>query len=204
MLNRFISKEVVVESRINIVLPLPVIQRMLPYALFQVLWKFRRRQIVPKEAYYGGYAYEFGDDRVQDASETFREWKSAKRMDKNNIAPYRFNAGYHNGYKECLKKDIQSIFSLKPCNFCSVTDRKAEAMAQLQEIKKEAQEVYAKFFENQDTLEKVTQEVERLWRGYDNFDAWVKKKIKRMRYESLEEKWRLGEGFLLMLWYMFQ
>ena len=99
---------------------------------------------------------------MQDASETFREWKSAKRMDKNNIAPYRFNAGYHNGYKECLKKDIQSIFSLKPCNFCSVTDRKAEAMAQLQEIKKEAQEVYAKFVENQDTLEKANQEVERL------------------------------------------
>ena len=64
--------------------------------------------------------------------------------------------------------------------------------------------MYAKFVENQDTLERVTQEVERMRRGYDDFDNWIKEKIERMRYESLEDKGRLGEGFLLMLRYMFQ
>ena len=60
------------------------------------------------------------------------------------------------------------------------------------------------FVENQDTLEMVTQEAERLRRGYDDFDTRIKEKIQRMRYESLEDKERLGEGFLLMLRYMFQ
>ena len=59
--------------------------------------------------------------------------------------------------------------------------------------------MYAKFVENQDILEKVIQEVERLRRGYDNLYTWVKVKIERMRYESLEYKGRSGEGFLLML-----
>ena len=59
--------------------------------------------------------------------------------------------------------------------------------------------MYIKFVENQDALEKATQEVERLRRGYDYFDTWVKEKIERMRYESLEDKGCLGEGFLLML-----
>ena len=39
---------------------------------------------------------------------------------------------------------------------------------------------------------------------YDDFDTWIKEKIKRMRYESLEDKGRLGEGFLMMLRNMFQ
>ena len=60
------------------------------------------------------------------------------------------------------------------------------------------------FVKNQDALEKLTQEVERLRRGYDDFDTCVKEKIERMRYEILEDKGRLGEGFLLMLRYMFQ
>ena len=77
-------------------------------------------------------------------------------------------------------------------------------MAELQEVNKEAQEVYTKFVENQDTLEKATREVERLRRGYDDFDTWVKEKIERMQYKSLEDKGLLGEGFLLMLRYMFQ
>ena len=77
-------------------------------------------------------------------------------------------------------------------------------MAELQEIKEEAKEVYAKFVENQDALERATQEVERLRRGYDDFDNWIQQKIERMRYGSLEDKGSLGEGFLLMLRYMFQ
>ena len=64
--------------------------------------------------------------------------------------------------------------------------------------------MYTKFVENQDTLEKATREVERLRRGYDDFDTWVKEKIERMQYESLEDKGRLGERFLLMLRFMFQ
>ena len=55
-----------------------------------------------------------------------------------------------------------------PRSFCSITDKEAKAVAELQEVKKEAQEVYAKFVENQDTLEKATQEVERLRRVYDD------------------------------------
>ena len=37
-------------------------------------------------------------------------------------------------------------------------------------------------------LKKENQEVERLRHGYDDLDTRVKEKIKRMRYESLEEK----------------
>ena len=64
--------------------------------------------------------------------------------------------------------------------------------------------MYAKFVEKEDALERVTREFERLRRGYDDFDNCITDKIERMRYESLEDKERLGEGFLLMLRYMFQ
>ena len=94
MLDHFISKEAVVESHRQIVLPLPGFQGIYPYAPFRVLQHFARRQTVPKEAYYGAYVYNIRDDRVHDASEMFREWKSAKQMDKTIIAPDRFNAGY--------------------------------------------------------------------------------------------------------------
>ena len=62
-------------------------------------------RLCPREAYYGAYVYDIGDDRVDDASEMLREWKNAKRMGKDTIAPDRFNAGYGKGYKEWLKKD---------------------------------------------------------------------------------------------------
>ena len=102
-------------------------------------------------------------------------------MDKDTIAPDRFNARYDKVYKEWLKKDIQNVSFRIPRSFHSVTDREAKAVAELQEVKKEAQEVCAKFFENQDTLERVTQEVERLRRGYDDFLTWIKEKIERLR-----------------------
>ena len=76
-----------------------------------------------------------------------------------------------------------------------VTHREAKAVAKLQEVNEEAKKVYAMFVEKQDTLERVTQEVERLRRGYDDFDTWIKEKIERMWYESLEDKGRLDEGF---------
>ena len=140
---------------------------------------------MPREAYYGAYVYDIGDDRVDDASEMLREWKNAKRMGKDTIAPDWFNAGYDKGYKEWLKKDIQNVSFQTPCSFRSVTDREAKALAELQEIKEESKVVYAKFVENQDALERVTREIERLRQGYDEFDSWIKQKIERMRYESL-------------------
>ena len=60
------------------------------------------------------------------------------------------------------------------------------------------------FVENQDNLEKANQEVERLRRGYDEFDSWVKDKIERMRYKNKEDIGCLGKGFLLMQRYIFQ
>ena len=123
-------------------------------------------------------------------------------MDHNTISPNRFNAGYDKGYKEWLKKDIQNVSSQTPRIFHSVMDRESKEVVEIQEVKKEAQEVYSKFVENQDTLEKTTQEVERLRRGYYDFDTWVEEKIERMRNESLEYKGRLGEGFLLILRYV--
>ena len=75
---------------------------------------------------------------MHDASEIFREWKSAKRMEKDTIARDRFNAGYVKGYKEWIKKDIQNVSSQTPCIFHSVTDREDKGVAELQEVKKEA------------------------------------------------------------------
>ena len=59
------------------------------------------------------------------------------------------------------------------------------------------------FIENQDTLEWVNLEVERLRCCYEDFDTSVEGKIEKMWYESLEDKGSLGEGFLLILRYMF-
>ena len=101
----------------------------------------------------------------------FIEWKSAKPIDKTTTAPDQFNAVYDEGYKKWLKKDIQSIASPTSHSCRSVTDKEAKAVDELQEVNKEDQEVYAKFVKNQDTLEKTTQEVERLRRCYDNFDT---------------------------------
>ena len=123
-----------------------------------------------QRCFYGAYVYNIVDDRVHDASEKFREWKSSKRVDKDTIAPNRFNVGYDKGSKEWLKKDIQNVFSQNPCTFDSVTDKESKAVAELQEVNKEAQEVYAMFFQNLDTFEKANQEVEILRRGYEDFD----------------------------------
>ena len=68
---------------------------------------------------------------MHDASEIFREWKSARRMDKDTIAPDRFNVGYDKGYKEWLKKDIQNVSFQTPCSFRSIMGREAKAVAEL-------------------------------------------------------------------------
>ena len=99
--------------------------------------------------------------------------KTLSAWGKDTIAPDRFNAGYDEGYKEWLKKDIQNISFLILRSFRSVTDREAKAVAELQEMKEETNEVYAKFVENQDALERTTREVERLRQGYDEFKNWI-------------------------------
>ena len=114
---------------------------------------------------------------MHDATEMFREWKNVKCMDKDTITPDRFNAGYDKGYKELLTKDIQNISIQTSCSFRNIIDREAKAVVELQKLKEEAKEVYAMFVENQDTLEMVTQEAERLRRGYDDFDTRIKEKI---------------------------
>ena len=40
---------------------------------------------MPREAYYGAYVYDIGDDRVDDATEMLREWKNAKRKGKDRV-----------------------------------------------------------------------------------------------------------------------
>ena len=78
MLNRLISKEVIVESRRNIVLPQSGIRGNRPNVPFRVLREFRKRQTVPKEVYAGSYVYDIRDERVHDAFNMFKEWKSSK------------------------------------------------------------------------------------------------------------------------------
>ena len=53
-------------------------------------------------------------------------------------------------------------------------------MEELQRLNKEDQEVYTKFIENQDTLEWVNLEVERLRCCYEDFDTLVEDKIEKM------------------------
>jgi len=87
-----------------------------------------------------------------------------------------------NGWKKTYK-----ISPPKPrTTFARVTDKQDKAVVELQEIKKETQ----------DTLENATQEVERLRRGYDDFDTWIKEKIETMQYKSLEDTECKGNEFL--------
>ena len=54
-----------------------------------------------------------------------------------------------------------------------MTDKEAKVVAELRELKEEANEVYSKFVENQDALERETREIERLKQGYEEFDSWI-------------------------------
>ena len=150
---------------------------------------------MPREEYYGTYVYDIGDDRVVDASEMLREWKNARRMGKDTIAPDRFNAGYDEGYKAWLKRDIQNISFQIPRSFRSVTDKEAKAVAELRELKEEANEVYAKFVENQDALERETRDIERLRQGYDEFDSWTQQKNREDAIRVWEKKVVWVRGF---------
>lgn len=118
--------------------------------------------------------YDIEDDRVHDASEMLREWKDTKRMDKDTIDPNWFNTGYDDTYKSWLKDNIRSISFPIPRNFCSIEDKDSKAVNERREVKRKAQEMYVKFIENQDAFEKANKEVEKLRRGYDEFDSLVK------------------------------
>lgn len=63
-------------------------------------------------------------------------------------------------------------------------------MIELRDVKWESLKMFVKYIENQDSLEKAAQEVEKLRLGYDEFDSWVKEKIERMRYERWKHKGR--------------
>ena len=131
MLDHFISKEVVMESHKQLVLPLLGIWGNLPYAPFRFLRQFGRRQTIYEEAYYGSYAYDIGDDRVHKAYEMFKERKGAKWMDKDTITLDRCNVVYDEKYKKWLKDDIQSISTPTPRSFRSITDKDAKVVVEL-------------------------------------------------------------------------
>lgn len=86
MLDLFIFKEVVIEGRRQLVITLLGIQGIHPYAPFRVLRQFGRIQTTPREAYYGTYVFDIGNDLVHEASEMLREWKGSKRIDKYIIS----------------------------------------------------------------------------------------------------------------------
>ena len=61
-------------------------------------------------------------------------------------------------------------------------------MIELREVKRDGQQMHAKFQENQDTLEKTTQELERQKHSFNEFDLQVKEMIEGMQYDDWEEK----------------
>ncbi|KAH0696118.1 hypothetical protein KY289_013600 [Solanum tuberosum] len=109
MLDRFISKDVIVRGYRQLVLPLPGIRGIRLYAPIRVLRQFGRRQTTPPNAYYRIYVFHIEDDRVLEASEMLKEWKKALRMNKDTIAADRFNARYDETYKNWLKDNLQGI-----------------------------------------------------------------------------------------------
>ena len=78
---------------------------------------------------------------MDDTLEMLREWKRAKRMKKDTVAPDRFDAGYDEIYKAWLKNNIQSISSPVPNSCRSVEDKGSKAVIELQEVKREAREI---------------------------------------------------------------
>ncbi|KAK4723565.1 hypothetical protein R3W88_026344 [Solanum pinnatisectum] len=156
MFNRFISKDIIVRGHRQLVLPLPGIRGIRPYAPIRVLRQFERVQTTPLNAYYRIYVFDIEDDRVHEASEMLREWKKADR----------FNTGYDKTYKAWLKDDIQGISFPVPNIYRSVEDKESKTLIELREVKKEAQEMYKKFLRKQEedryALESVTQELESL------------------------------------------
>ncbi|KAK4731505.1 hypothetical protein R3W88_024493 [Solanum pinnatisectum] len=122
MFDHFLSKDVIVRGHRQLVLSLPGIQGIRPYAPIRVLRQFGRIQTTPPNAYYRTYVFDIGDDRVHEASEMLREWKKAVRMDEKTIAVDWFNVRYDETYKAWLKDDIQGISFPVPTIYRSVED----------------------------------------------------------------------------------
>ncbi|KAH0647581.1 hypothetical protein KY285_032829 [Solanum tuberosum] len=193
MFDRFISKDAIVRGDRQLVLPLPGIRGIRPYAPIRVLRQFGRRQTTPPEAYYCIYVFDIGDDRVPEASEMLREWKRAVRMNKDTIAIDRFNAGYDETYKAWLKRNIQGISFSVPNIYRSVEDKESKALIELRE---QEEDKYA--------LESVTQELESMRSDLGEFNLWIGDKKSIMCLEDWEEKGRRSEGYLLMIQYRLQ
>ncbi|KAK4716200.1 hypothetical protein R3W88_014538 [Solanum pinnatisectum] len=190
MFDRFISKEVIVRGHRQLVLPLPGIRGIRPYAPIRVLRQFGRRQTTPPNAYYRIYVI-------------FERVEKAMRMDEKTIAVDRFNAGYDETYKAWLKDDIQGISFPVPNIYRDVEDKESKALIELRELKKEAQEMHHEFLRKQEedryALESVTQELESLRSDLGELNLWVGDKKSGMCHENWEEKGRRSEGYLLMI-----
>ncbi|XP_049343488.1 uncharacterized protein LOC125807795 [Solanum verrucosum] len=208
MFDRFISKDAIVRGDRQLVLPLPGIRGIRPYAPIRVLRQFGRRQTTPPEAYYRIYVFDIGDDRVPEASEMLREWKRAVRMNKDTIAIDRFNAGYDETYKAWLKRNIQGISFSVPNIYRSVEDKESKTLIELREVRREAQEMHEQFLRKQEedkyALESVTQELESLRSDLGELNLWIGDKKNGMCLEDWEEKGRRSEGYLLMIQYRLQ
>uniref|UniRef100_M1E1A0 DUF7745 domain-containing protein n=1 Tax=Solanum tuberosum TaxID=4113 RepID=M1E1A0_SOLTU len=208
MFDRFISKDAIVRRDKQLVLPLPGIWGIRPYAPIRVLRQFGRKQTTPLNAYYHIYVCDIGDDRVPEASEMLREWKKAVRMDKDTIAADRFNAGYDETYKGWLKDNLQGISFPVPNIYRSLEDKESKALIKLREVKKESWEMHNEFLRKQEedkyTFEGVTQELESLKRDFGELNAWMESKKGEMRFEDWEEKGHRYDGYWLMIQYRLQ
>ncbi|KAK4738128.1 hypothetical protein R3W88_001825 [Solanum pinnatisectum] len=208
MFDHFISKDVIVRGHRQLVLSLPGIRGICPYAPIRVLRQFERIQTTPPNAYYRIYVFDIGDDRVHEASEMLRECKKAVRMDEKAITVDWFNAGYDETYKAWLKDNIQGISFPVPNIYRSVEDKESKALIELREVKKEAQEMHNEFLRKQDedkyALESVTQELESLRSDLGELNLCIEDKKNGMCREDWEEKGRWSEGYLLMIQYRLQ
>ncbi|KAK4722243.1 hypothetical protein R3W88_012476 [Solanum pinnatisectum] len=208
MSDQFISKDVIVRGHRQLVLPLPGIRGIHPYAPIRVLRQFERIQTTPPNVYYRIYVFDIGDDRVHEASEMLREWKKTVRMDEKTIAVDRFNARYDQTYKAWLKDDIQGISFPVPNIYRNVRDKESKTLIELREVKKEAQEIYNEFLRKQEedryALESVTHKLENLRSDLEELSLWIGDKKSGMCLEDWEEKGRRSEGYLLMIQYRLQ
>ncbi|KAH0712594.1 hypothetical protein KY289_008553 [Solanum tuberosum] len=197
MFDRFISKDVIVRGYRQLMLPLPGILGIRPYAPIRVLRQFGRRQTTPPNAYYRIYVFDIGDDRVLEASEMLKEWKKALRMNKYTIPANWFNVGYDEAYKAWLKDNLKGIFFPVPNIYRSVEDKESKALIELREVKREAQEMHNEFLRKQEedkyALESVNRELESLRSDLGELNLWIGDKKSGMCPENCEEKGRRSD-----------
>ena len=109
-------------------------------------------------------------------------------MNKYTIALDQFDARYDKNYMIWLKRDIKSISSPVQNSCRNVEDKEAKTVIEVGEVKWKAQEMHAKFLQNQCVLENTIQELEKLRRNFYELDLWVKDKLIGIQYEDWVEK----------------